>query len=472
MTTFCTKINQSLAANCSKIVVPVSRFCIIGSIAIAAIGMLAFFSQYLPIPYLSRCLNTLPAFVPPATVAMGIILIGLSARLSSQLVNAQKKLRRRKALKEIPEKLNEIQNELIKHNNCKKIYYNFKKKKFQTEKNGIAKIERFTFLKIEENRFFLKTETSIGNGKSKDIRLGFDTTSGEILVLSTEKNAPANYEFEIYNATTSSPYIVHCISQDWKQKNNQRIAVLEYCNQGSFSEFQDIHLDNKKIYYKLFANYARGLNDLHTCNKDGYLHMDLHKGNLFVHQDPITHEYQGKLGDLASSRKIPDLSNRNTFKHFLPTKSEDQNHYSFPLPLCLELISPEIVNNIYLFHYTTDDLLKITAKADIWSLGFTFAMHFMPTSKACEFIKNAQKQAQDGKEPFCPFPLDEDFERKRQVLVNYSNELNLYEKKVPKPNQDQALDLLIWKMLHPNPEIRPTDLEVAEAFEMLANSVV
>jgi serine/threonine protein kinase len=185
----------------------------------------------------------------------------------------------------------------------------------------------------------------------------------------------------------------------------------------------------------LFEEYLRGLATLHEA---GYLHLDCHTGNL-----RIDNEGHGRLADFGSSWPIDSLNTKEGFCQIMPSSGY------FPLPMAVALLAPEIVLGIGHFEELTS---KISGKADVWALGC--ALGKWSNAPAYEHVAAVQKALQPNAEKFYPFKLKPAEQKTYYSLLNLNYP--------PEPLDQNSVDYLVWKMLHPDCNLRFSALEAAD----------
>ena len=308
---------------------------------------------------------------------------------------------------------------------------------------------RFTLIRLADGTYHVKTDQFLGEGKRKKSYLGKSVLlDSPDQVRTVEQNPPVNDELVIYEALRDCPYVVHCL-QVVKDTPTKRSLILEYCAMG------ELHKAYTKLSYnqllQAFHDYMCGLGALHRA---GYLHLDCHGGNLFLMADG-----SGRLADFGSCRRIDALNTPEGFARFMPVNGQHL------LPMANGLLAPEIVARIEHFKTSGEqgdgsaiDLPLISGKADVWALGYTFAVKLMPKSPALLHIRACkEKILPQGR--FSPFGLSPE-----QIEAYLTN---LHQDYPPEPNDQNSLEYLLWRMLHPHPEARFSEKETTDFISTL-----
>ena len=291
----------------------------------------------------------------------------------------------------------------LKGQTDKKLYYYPKTNTVEKEKGWWdSREDRLTLLQTDSGNYYAKTDKELGKGVQKTAYIVKGIQKGASdQVRTVERNPPENHELAIYKALQDCPYVVHCLGIP-KDNEEKRTLILELCP----IVLKDLKTFTEAQILTLFEEYLRGLAALH---ESGYLHLDCHRGNLYI--DAKGH---GRLADFGSSRPIASLNTNEGFARMMPDASG-----SFTLPMAAALLAPEIV--IGFSHFTTKNP-NISGKADVWALGNVLGWLLKNSIKAqaYEHVTNLQKQFQPNADKFKPFALKTG-ERETYCLLLESN---------------------------------------------------
>ncbi len=318
-----------------------------------------------------------------------------------------------------------------------------------------AKETRLTLKRITpDGPYYAKTGKKLGRGVQKTAYLVRSLQENfPDQVRTVERNPPANDELAIYEALKACPHVVHCLAvvKDTEQK---RSLILEMCPKTLKAADG---LTQAQIL-TFFEGYLRGLAALHEA---GYLHLDCHEGNLFIDA-----KERGRLADFGSSRPIDSLNTVEGFGKMMPVQTRDESHH-LPLAMAFHLLAPEIVRCIGRLKEGQRDkkeaaLVPISGKADVWTLGNILAKKLKPQSSAYQKTIECQEAIQPvtpNNQCYCPFTLsiEKNNQYHQDLLSNYPDE----------PINQASVDYLIWKMLHPDHNLRFSAQEAAEYISTL-----
>lgn len=323
-----------------------------------------------------------------------------------------------------------------------KLYYCPQTGTVTSDKHVETKAKRLTLLRSDDGSYYAKTPRKLGKGVQKTAYVAINIQTGVAdQALTIERNPPVNDELAIYEALKDCPYVVHRLAVV-KNTPKKRSLILEMC---PTTLEKAVGLTQAQLL-SLYEEYLRGLAALHEV---GYLHLDCHKGNLFIDT-----EGHGRLGDFGSSRPIDSLNTKEGFGKMMPI--ETAGGRSLPLAMAVALLAPEIVLGIG-HHQEEKDVTQpplISGKADVWAIGNSLASLLRPKAEAYQALTTVQHQLQPQKETFQPFAL-----KLGEHNIYYSKLTDTYP---AQPTQQLSLDLLILKMLHPDPNQCFTALEAAD----------
>ncbi len=336
--------------------------------------------------------------------------------------------------------LHDIQDHSLSAIKDPKIYYFPEENVFSLEKGDGPKNRRLTCYRLDDESYHIKSDKKVGEGYAKTVFLGDDPQEGlPSTVRTIEENPPQNDEITIYQLLRDCPFVVHCLSIV-KNNSEKRSLILDYCANGEFKTCYQRYDENQQL--RIIRDALYGLNALHEI---GYLHLDCHMANILVAQDG-----QGKLADFGSSRALALLSNQELFKSFMPTLVDGK--LKLTLPIVYSFLAPEIVKNIGLYRQERA-LSTISGKADVWMFGAALACRLKREGLPYQALVKIQKELQPKGKKFSPFQLS------AEKAITYQQKL--IDSYPSIPENSNCLEVLLWRMLHPNPELRCSPLDIA-----------
>lgn len=310
-----------------------------------------------------------------------------------------------------------------------------------------TKETRFTLIRADEGTYYIKTRRKMGRGVQKTAYVAKSIKEDSLdQVRTVERNPPVNDELTIYDALKDCPHVVHCLAVV-KDTDQKRSLILEMCpttlkKGGGLAQDKSL---------AVFEDCLRGVAALHEA---GFLHLDCHRGNLFIDA-----QGRGRLGDFGSSRSIASLNTEEGFGKMMPITGKN-GQARLPLAMATKLLAPEIVQGIGCFNKKRKNFPLISGKADVWSLGNVLAKKLKPQSPPykklieCQEAIQSARVHQSAKPYFSPFSL-----KLGEHATYFSSLVDSYP---PEPTNKSSVDYLIWKMLHPSQALRFTAVEAAD----------
>lgn len=361
--------------------------------------------------------------------------------------------------------LSDIKNQsLFESNQVKKYYFGFKSCQLTSSRpidQGYYKIRI-----LSSQHIYLRTYTSRLKGASKQVMVEADLVQHRLdtvrckeqwHVFDYQRTDATKEEGEILKKLQGKEDIVRCFQIHHKEgcseASNHCSYLMEYCNGGSFSQ---CYLSlNEQERDQVLKDSLIGLSHVHALK---YLHLDLHFGNILIKKTDSS--LAGKLIDFGNARRIDKMTETEYFiENLIDNKAWTANPSVFSPEMLMQLLKcrAEKIGK----HFLMDPTYSISSKSDIWQLGLNLATFFYQidikkfkfTSKLppyLYFLKCVNK--------YYNYFLEFD----KMPLHVIRKIIPIYCKDSPSPQNKESMDYLIWWMLRPNPDDRPSALECVE----------
>lgn len=354
-----------------------------------------------------------------------------------------------------------------------KVYYNFSTKVWSANKKDEEKAHRITVQYEDGSAFQIKSAFIGAKGITKEVYFRPQLKTQELLVKCKEKIVPLKKELnksalriekEIFQQLHDIPQIVTCYEIKEKkiasEKNvKQRNYLMEYCSGTLYSEYPNL-TDLEKIL--VIRDLLLGLSALH---QNGYIHFDVHTNNCLISKKEGIPS--GKLTDFGNSRRISDVNNSQYFLSEMIFNGFWGPNFGAYTPEIMAYwikshqehasgvkLSEDTLNQ---FGVNTFFHKPISGKNDIFHLGVTLAIeHYQLTLDNIGLKKLPS---------FLFFLHTVPLHKTKIKSLSIDDLLTLfqaYNQNYQAPEATHLIEFLIWWMVRPDPDDRPTAYEAAE----------
>lgn len=281
---------------------------------------------------------------------------------------------------------------------------------------------------------------------------------------------------------------------------NTRQYFLEYCDAGTLNSAYPFMTTEEK--FGVLRDVFYGLEHLHA---EGYVHFDLHMSNLLLKKTE-NGGLRGKISDFNISKKIDSMTTtKGLMVQTVENSAWNANQTAFSPEMLIHLYQRRLmhlkaqINRVQEAFVTKDQknlqkiykevmennpkkinpnsksaIFPITGKQDIWQLGLNLAFLYYGIEKekkteSVEIIQKIKKLFQKKefiqKKEFPSFlnylvPLINKKLKYNEIPLNELKNI-IYELWDPTnaPSDQCSMDYLIWSMLQPDPDKRPSAQE-------------
>ena len=306
-----------------------------------------------------------------------------------------------------------------------------------------------TLRSLPNGDIYLKAHKPSMEGTSKSAFFDYNVTrDGPAVRLEQAKRKEGKYSFEAgILMSLSSPYIVHAYAQEDREK--KWVCYLDCCSEGTLGELPKVE---RSLLLQVLHDTLRGLADLHELE---VLHLDLNLGNILMEGG------RGLLADFGNARRLSDLNDPEKLKEMHYDRSWTRNDLLTP---------PEVVEHIaFAVRGVSIEQGKepapLTAKADVWSIGYLLLWMWYEFENYLCTTPTERKSFPKCAKVFETIELNgakDRFTQKKDELLFHLEKIKT---EYPAPEDKSSIDYLMWEMLHPNPEKRPSAAEAADKLE-------
>lgn len=372
---------------------------------------------------------------------------------------------------EDPQKMLSKSTKKVTPNKKHKVYYNFSKNTWSERKKDYKKAERITVQYGEDGTAIqIKSDFVGARGVSKKAYFRPQLNTKELLVSCKEKtdtNHIANdLERRLYEELKDVPEIVNCHKSKEKDRHNKRHLnyLMDYYS-GTFSTENPILSEQER--FSVCRDYLRGMSALH---EHGYLHFDLHGNNLYISKKDG--KISGKLADFGNCRKISDVNDPSYFiDNMINSRAWTPNFGAFSPEMMAHWMrskadqKKQVPSKRALEKHGMDiSSTTISEKSDIFHFGVTLALQHYGLERLIDSKTSPS---------FLRFLNTFRIHENRMKDVSNNELLTLfkaYTKDHKAPKDTRSFDYLIWWMVRPNPDDRPTTVEAIEFLDDLINN--